>query len=52
VGFCEAVLLALLGQEQWGRRPAKQRRKEIYVLITVLGTRESDLVNKVWRLRR
>lgn len=33
VGFCEAVLLAHLRQEQWSQMPAKQRRKEIYVLV-------------------
>ncbi|KAJ8446266.1 hypothetical protein Cgig2_016037 [Carnegiea gigantea] len=33
VGFCEAVLLAHLREEQWSQMPAKQRRKEIYVLV-------------------
>ncbi|KAL9435514.1 hypothetical protein AB3S75_021732 [Citrus x aurantiifolia] len=31
--FCEAVLLALLREEQWNEMPEKQRRKEIYVLV-------------------
>ncbi|KAM1413484.1 hypothetical protein ACFXTO_026076 [Malus domestica] len=31
--FCEAVVLARLREEQWDSVPAKQRRKEIYVLV-------------------
>ncbi|KAE9618839.1 putative ribonuclease P [Lupinus albus] len=33
VGFCEAVLLADLREEQWKEMPVKQRRREIYVLV-------------------
>ncbi|OIV91014.1 hypothetical protein TanjilG_16974 [Lupinus angustifolius] len=33
VGFCEAVLLAHLREEQWKEIPEKQRRREIYVLV-------------------
>nr|KYP51607.1 Ribonucleases P/MRP protein subunit POP1 [Cajanus cajan] len=32
-GFCEAVLLAHLREEQWKEMPMKQRRREIYVLV-------------------
>lgn len=32
-GFCEAVLLAHLREEQWKERPAKRRNMEIYVLV-------------------
>ncbi|XP_021812687.1 uncharacterized protein C05D11.9 [Prunus avium] len=31
--FCEAVVLNRLREEQWDLKPAKQRRKEIYVLV-------------------
>ncbi|XP_076942337.1 ribonucleases P/MRP protein subunit POP1-like [Bidens hawaiensis] len=31
-GFCDAVLLARLRQEQWSSVPLKRRKKEIYVL--------------------
>nr|XP_025658423.1 uncharacterized protein LOC112754845 isoform X4 [Arachis hypogaea] len=32
-GFCEAVLLANLREEQWKEMPAKRRKKDIYVLV-------------------
>ncbi|KAK8464349.1 hypothetical protein PHAVU_011G184700 [Phaseolus vulgaris] len=32
-GFCEAVLLSHLREEQWKEMPMKQRRREIYVLV-------------------
>ncbi|KAL2331135.1 hypothetical protein Fmac_018716 [Flemingia macrophylla] len=32
-GFCEAVLLSHLREEQWKEMPVKQRRREIYVLV-------------------
>lgn len=32
-GFCEAVLLSQLREEQWKEMPVKQRRSEIYVLV-------------------
>ncbi|KAF7804937.1 Ribonucleases P/MRP protein subunit POP1 [Senna tora] len=32
-GFCEAVLLAHLREEQWRETPAKRRKMEIYVLV-------------------
>ncbi|MED6110832.1 hypothetical protein PIB30_046453 [Stylosanthes scabra] len=32
-GFCEAVLLANLREEQWKEMPVKRRKKEIYVLV-------------------
>ncbi|KAK7313763.1 hypothetical protein VNO77_38961 [Canavalia gladiata] len=32
-GFCEAVLLSQLREEQWKEMPMKQRRREIYVLV-------------------
>ncbi|BBG92682.1 ribonuclease Ps [Prunus dulcis] len=31
--FCEAVVLNRLREEQWDSKPAKRRRKEIYVLV-------------------
>ncbi|RDX86603.1 putative protein C05D11.9 [Mucuna pruriens] len=33
VGFCEAVLLSHLREEQWKEMPMKQRKREIYVLV-------------------
>ena len=32
-GFCEAVLLANLREEQWKEMPVKRRKKDIYVLV-------------------
>ncbi|KAK4279855.1 hypothetical protein QN277_011562 [Acacia crassicarpa] len=32
-GFCEAVLLARLREEQWKEKPPKRRKMEIYVLV-------------------
>ncbi|GAU35711.1 hypothetical protein TSUD_258860 [Trifolium subterraneum] len=32
-GFCEAVLLSHLREEQWKEMPVKQRRSEIYLLV-------------------
>jgi hypothetical protein len=32
-GFCEAVLLSHLREEQWKEIAVKQRRSEIYVLV-------------------
>ncbi|KAK7405697.1 hypothetical protein VNO78_07304 [Psophocarpus tetragonolobus] len=32
-GFCEAVLLSHLREEQWKEMPMKQKRREIYVLV-------------------
>lgn len=36
-GFCEAVLLSHLREEQWKEMPMKKRR-EIYVLVRNLGS--------------
>lgn len=32
-GFCEAVLLSHLREEQWKEMPVNQRRSEIYILV-------------------
>ena len=32
-GFCEAVLLALLREEQWKEKSPNKRKMEIYVLV-------------------
>ena len=32
-GYCEAVLLAYLREQQWKQTPANRRKREIYVLV-------------------